>query len=332
MRSTEGGTVVAVLAVPGAYALDLGVAVHVFSRYPGYRVVVCAEDAGAAAAGESAAGELRPTRGPEAVAGADVVVVPGYEDPLSPLPEGCAAALRAAVGRGARVIAICTGVFALAAEGLLDGRAATTHWRHTAALRERHPRVDVVENRLFVVDGPLVTTAGAGAGIDACLHVVRAEFGAVAADGVAKEVVVSPARDAREPQFAELPAASRESLRATREWVLGRLGSPVTVQEMADHALLSRRTFIRRFTRETGMPPMRWVTSQRILLARRLLESSDRPVERIAAASGFGTAGHFRAVFRREVGVTPSAYRAAHPLPERPGPASQRAATSSATS
>ncbi|GAA1886393.1 helix-turn-helix domain-containing protein [Streptomyces durmitorensis] len=299
MRSTEGETVVAVLAMPRYYALDVSIPEHVFGRHLGYRVLVCG-DAGDGSASLADAEH------------ADVVVVPGYADPHLPVPEEHLGVLRSAVDRGARVVAVCTGVFALAAAGILDGRSATTHWRHTDELRLAHPRVDVVENRLFVEDGPILTSAGGGAAIDACLHVVQSDFGAAVADAVAKDVVFSSVRGANEPQYAEAPAPPRDSLRATREWVMENIGSPITVQRLADHSLLSRRTLIRRFARETGMPPMQWVALQRILGARRLLETSDWSVEKIAGATGFGSAANFRTIFRREVGVTPTAYRKLH--------------------
>ncbi|MGW7084160.1 GlxA family transcriptional regulator [Streptomyces sp. NPDC054871] len=299
MRSTEGETVVAVLAMPRFYALDVSIPEHVFGRHLGYRVLICGD------AGDGSSSLA-------AVEHADIVVVPGYEDPHLPVPEDYLKALRSAVDRGARVVAVCTGVFALAAGGILDGRSATTHWRHTDELRLAHPRVDVVENRLFVEDGPILTSAGGGAAIDACLHVVQSDFGVAVADGVAKEVVFSSVRGANAPQYTEVPAPPRDSLRATREWVMENIGSSITVQMLADHSLLSRRTLIRRFARETGMPPMQWVTLQRILGARRLLETSDWSVEKIAGATGFGSAANFRTIFRREVGVTPTAYRKLH--------------------
>ncbi|SOD64393.1 Transcriptional regulator GlxA family, contains an amidase domain and an AraC-type DNA-binding HTH domain [Streptomyces zhaozhouensis] len=311
------------LALPRAYALDVSIAAHVFGRHPGYSVAICGDpaparrpeaDATAARAEEEAAArhlaaQLGPTRPLADAARAGIVVVPGYDDPERPVPEAVSTVLRAAVAQGARVVAVCTGVFALAASGALDGRRATTHWRYSDRLRALRPAVDVVENRLLVEDGPFVTSAGAGAGIDACLHVVRADFGSSAADGVAKDVVAPALRHAEEPQYSEVPAPDRASLRATREWAIAHVAEPLTVQRMADHSLLSRRTFVRRFTRETGLPPMRWVALQRLYHARRLLETSDWPVERVAGAAGFGSAAHFRACFRRELGVTPSAYR-----------------------
>ncbi|GGO38643.1 GlxA family transcriptional regulator [Streptomyces lasiicapitis] len=289
--SEEGGTIVTILAVPGAYALDVSIATHVFGRHPGYRVSACGE---------------------RDLESADIVVVPGYEDPHLPLPEEYLKVLRDAADRNARVVAICTGVFALAACGMLSGKKATTHWRHTGQLQQMYPEIEVLENRLFVEDGVILTSAGGGAGIDACLHVVQSDFGSTVADGVAKDVVFSAVRGANEPQYTDVPAPDRDSLRATREWVIDNIGSPITVQRMADHSLLSRRTFNRRFARELGMPPMRWVALQRVLHARRLLETSDWSVERIAGETGFGTAANFRTLFRREVGVTPTAYRTSH--------------------
>ncbi|MCT2591641.1 helix-turn-helix domain-containing protein [Streptomyces sp. N2-109] len=305
--------------MPRVYALDVSIPAHMFGQHPGYRVFVCGDhqpgpvgDPGDRSSHVDVAAGIRPTHSLADMEYADIVVVPGYEDPHLPVPEDCLKALKLAVERGARVVAVCTGVFALAASGVLNGKAATTHWRHTGQLREMYPGVDVVENRLFVEDGAVLTSAGAGAGIDAYLHIVQTDFGATVADGVAKEVVFPSVRGADEPQYTDVLTPSRESLRATREWVVENIGSPVTVQRMADHSLLSRRTFIRRFVRETGMPPMQWVALQRILSARRLLESSDWPVERIAAATGFGTASNFRTIFRREVGATPTAYRKLH--------------------
>lgn len=289
---------VAILAMPRVYALDVSIPEHVFGRHPGYRVVVRGDLNGGAPLTD--------------VESADIVVVPGYEDPHVPVPDEYLKALRIAVERGARVVAICTGVFALAACGILDEKSATTHWHHTDELRQAHPRVDVVENRLFVEDGAILTCAGGGAGMDACLHVVEKDFGTVASDGVAKELVFSSARGANEPQYRDVPTPPRDSLRATREWVLDNLGASITVQRLADHSLLSRRTLIRRFVCETGLPPMQWVALQRIIEARRLLEVSDWSVERVAGATGFGSAANFRSIFRREVGVTPTAYRKQH--------------------
>lgn len=327
MRSRDDGIVVAILAVPRVFALDVSIAAHVFGQHPGYRVSVygdhgldAADDSGGVSRDVSrdgswhvdVAADIRPTRSLSDMRYADIVVVPGYENPRLPIPEEYLKALRISVERGARVVAVCTGVFALAAGGMLNGKAATTHWRHTGELRSMYPEIDVIENRLFVEDGAILTSAGAGAGMDACLHVIQADFGTTVADDVAKDVVFSSVRAASEPRYTDALTPTRASLRATREWVIENIGSTITVQRMADHSLLSRRTFIRRFVSETGVPPMHWVARQRVLGARRLLEASDWSVERIAGATGFGTAANFRTVFRRETGVTPSAYRKAH--------------------
>lgn len=322
LRARNAGadsTVVVILAMPRVYALDVSIPVHVFGQHPGYRVFVAGdrmiepiEDPGSRSPHVDVAADIRPTHSLDVVASADIVVVPGYESPHLPIPDEYLRALRLAAERGIRILAVCTGVFALAASGILQGRKATTHWHFTDELQLRYPGIEVVENRLFVEDGTILTSAGSGAGIDACLQVVQADFGAAVAGDVAKDVVFSPVRSAEEPQYLDMVAPPRASLRATREWVIKNIGSPITVQRMAEHSLLSRRTFIRRFERETGMPPMRWVALQRILSARRLLEVSDWSVERIAAAAGFGTAANFRTFFRREVGVTPTAYRKVH--------------------
>jgi transcriptional regulator GlxA family with amidase domain len=304
LRSEAGRIVVAILAVPRLYALDVSIPAHVFGRHEGYRVLVCGA--------HDLVADIRPTHSLSDLEQADIVVIPGYADPHLPVPEDYLKALQIAVERGARVVAVCTGAFALAATGLLNGKTATTHWRHTDQLRTMYPEIDVVDNRLLVEDGAILTSAGASAGIDTCLHVVETDFGTTAADAVAREVVSSPARGATEPQYRDAFTPPRADLRSTREWALDNIASSVTVQRMADHSLLPRRTFIRRFARETGMPPMQWVTLQRILRARRLLEASDWSVERIAEGTGFGTAANFRNIFRREVGMTPTAYRKSH--------------------
>lgn len=199
----EGTTAVAILAMPRVYALDVSIAAHVFGRHPGYRVFVCgdhaldpaddpADDSSDGPGHVDVAADIRVTHSLSDLECADVVVVPGYENPNQPLPEEYLKALRISVERGARVVAVCTGVFALAACGMLNGRTATTHWRHTDELRSMYPEVDVVENRLFVKDGTILTSAGAGAGMDACLHVIQADFGTTVADDVARDVVFSP--------------------------------------------------------------------------------------------------------------------------------------------
>jgi transcriptional regulator GlxA family with amidase domain len=278
---------VAILAVPRVIGLDLSIPAHLFGSCDGYEVLIRDE----------------PTD-------ADLIVVPGYEEPEQPLP---APYLELLADTTARLIGICTGTFALAAAGVLDGRDATTHWQYVEPLRRLYPRVNVLENRLFVEDGKVLTSAGAGAGIDACLHVIRTDFGEAAAYEVGKGVVAAPVRGGEQQQYVDVLSPPRTDLSATRSWAMQHLDEPITVDQLAAHAAVSRRTFIRHFENETGVPPMRWVTLQRILSARRLLETSDWTVERVAAATGFGTASALRTAFRREVGTTPSAYRQASP-------------------
>ncbi|MFI5711819.1 GlxA family transcriptional regulator [Kribbella sp. NPDC051620] len=286
---------VAILAVPRLIALDLSIPLHILGRYAGYRVTVC--------------GEVMSTHPLAAAADADIIVVPGYDDPEVSLPAEYLDVIRATADRGARLVGICTGTLALAAAGVLDGRDATTHWEYVARLRANHPLVNVLENRLFVEDGKILTSAGGGAAIDACLHVITTDFGAAAAYEAGKHVVAGPARSGDQRQYVDVLTPPRSDLSTTREWAMQHLGEPLTVRDLAEHASLPRRTFIRHFTTETGMPPMHWVALQRLLSARRLLETSDWSVERIAAATGFGSAANFRTHFRRQVGTTPSAYR-----------------------
>lgn len=295
MRPKDGSVTVGILAMPRLFELDVAIPAHVFGRHPAYRVVVCGGGDGA-----------RPV---EDAAGADILIVPGYGEPYRSVPEPYLEVLRAAHERGARVVGICTGVFALAEAGLLAGRTATVHWRYAEELREAFPDVRVDGNRLLVEDGRLLTSAGASAGTDTCLHLIEADLGTAAADGAAREVVVSSARDAEQAQYSTAAPHTREGLRATLAWAADHLGEPITVAVLAERSRMARRTLIRHFVRETGMPPMRWVTLRRIVAARRLLETTDRTVERIAAETGFGSAVNFRTIFRREVGVTPSAYR-----------------------
>lgn len=281
---------VAVLDLPRVIPLDFSIPSYLFGNCDGYRVVV---------AGESA-------DPPSAAADADIIVVPGYDDPEIALPPPY---LDLLAGTTARIVAICTGAFALADAGLLDGRDATTHWQYVAPLRRLHPRINVLENKLYVEDGRILTSAGGGAAIDACLHVIRTDFGETAAYEVGKGVVAAPVRGGDQQQYVDVLTPPRSDLSATRAWVMEHLAQPITVHRMAAHATMPRRTFIRHFERETGLPPMRWVVRQRILSARRLLETSDWTIERIAAATGFGSATTLRDTFRREVGTTPSAYR-----------------------
>jgi transcriptional regulator GlxA family with amidase domain len=259
---------------------------------------------------------VRPQSGLGAVRRADTVVVPGYAGLLEPPPQEALAVLRAAGRRGARVLSVCTGAFALAHAGLLDGRRAATHWAWTGELARRFPAVEVDPDALYVDEGEVMTSAGLSAGIDLSLHVIRKDFGAATGERVARHMVAAPHREGGQAQFAERsPADSGGSLEATRHWATERLDEPLDVAAMSRHAEVSPRTFARRFREETGTTPLQWLLSQRVLEARRLLEESDLPVEAVAWRCGFGTAASLRDHFRRATATTPTAYRRAFQNP-----------------
>jgi transcriptional regulator GlxA family with amidase domain len=249
---------------------------------------------------------------------ADTVIVPGWSDPeVKPSP-ALVEALRAAFDRGARLMSICIGAFVLAEAGLLDGRPATTHWAYADRFRARYPRVRLDPKVLYVDDGQVLTSAGTAAGMDLCLHVVRRDHGAEVANGVARMVVMPPHREGGQAQYIDQPitAAARDSeLRATLEWALTRLREPLPVERLADHARMSPRTFARRFKQVVGTTPGEWVLDQRLLFARRLLETTDQTVDRIAHRSGFGSAATLRHHFAERLHTSPRAYRATFRAP-----------------
>ncbi|MEK6309646.1 MAG: DJ-1/PfpI family protein [Curtobacterium sp.] len=303
---------VAVLVLPGAKPLDVGIPAQVFSNRPSmpYEVRVCGPRAGTVRGGDGLSYSVG--RGLEAVDWAQTVFVPGYRFPAdtSP-PEAVVRALRAAHTAGKRIAAISTGAFALAAAGLLDGRRATTHWHYTRVLRDRYPAVDVDEDVLFVDEGTVLTSAGAASGIDLCLHLVRRDHGVGLANHVARRLVSAPHRSGGQAQYIErsVPSAADATYADTREWALRHLGDPLTLADLAEHAAVSTRTFSRRFVEGTGYTPMQWVLRARVDLARELLERSDLAIDQVAARVGLGTDANLRLHFRRVLGVTPTAYR-----------------------
>ncbi len=299
-----------VLALPEVVAFDLAIPAQVFGhpdQGEHYSFGVSAAEPGLVPS-TTGFGVLAPL-GLAALATADTVVVPGYAPHV---PPGAAVvdALRAAHARGARVVSVCTGAFALAAAGLLDGRRATTHWHHTAELSRHYPDVQVDPDVLYVDAGSVLTSAGVAAGIDLCLHLVRSDHGAEHAALIARRLVVAPHRDGGQAQFVQRPLPPVGSgLADTCVWAMQRLGDPLTVADLARHAGWAPRTFARRFLAETGTTPLRWLTAQRLLEARRLLETTDLPVDQIAARCGLGTAANLRLHLARDAATTPTAYR-----------------------
>jgi transcriptional regulator GlxA family with amidase domain len=277
---------------------------------PPFDFAICAADPRprAAVGGMS----VQPGHGLDRALTADLVAVPGGSPEGAPPGQDVIDVLRAAVDRGATVLSVCSGVFVLAAAGLLDGRRATCHWYQADRLRARFPNIAVQPDRLYVADGPVVTSAGTAAGIDACLYLVRRELGAQVANGIARRMVVPPHRDGGQAQYVETPVPPRpagEDLGPLLEWLQAHLDQPHSVAALATRVHMSPRTFARRFAASTGTTPHGWITSQRVLLAQRLLEESDLDVETIAHRCGFGNGEALRHHFARALGTTPTAYR-----------------------
>lgn len=251
--------------------------------------------------------------GLEELAEADTVVIPAPSY-AGPPPEDLLEALRAAHARGARLLSVCTGAFLLAATGLLDGKRATTHWMHADELARRFPLVKVDPKVLYIDEGDVMTSAGTAAGIDLMLHVVRLDHGADVANAVARRMVVPPHRDGGQAQFVDLPIPDPERdepLAGLLGWMLEHVDEDLSVEQLARRAGMSPRTFARRFRALTGTTPHQWLLGQRILLAQRLLETTDEPVELVARRCGFGTAAGLRQHFGRAVSSSPQAYRRA---------------------
>ncbi|MGS2590317.1 helix-turn-helix domain-containing protein [Streptomyces hebeiensis] len=243
---------------------------------------------------------------------ADLIAVPaGADYGRREYPPELLDALRRAVDRGSRVLSVCSGVFVLGAAGLLDGRRCASHWRYAAELSRLHPRAIVEPDVLYVDEGPVVTSAGTAAGIDACLHLLRQEYGPETANAVARRMVVPPHRDGGQAQFIErpLPRDRCDTVGTVLGWMERHLDQEMTVEQLAARAHMSPRTFARRFQQETGTTPYRWLLRQRVLLAQELLETTDETVDSVASRAGFGTAAGLRHHFLRTLGTTPNAYR-----------------------
>ena len=303
---------VVVLVLEGALPLDVGIPAEVFHPDTGfpYEVSACGVVAGTVPS-HGGFGYAVP-RGLEALEDADTIIVPGYAPSGRPIPAEVGEALRSAASRGVRVASICYGAFALADAGLLDGLRATTHWDAAEKLAKRHPQISVEPNVLFVDEGSVLTSAGAAAGLDLCLHIVRSDLGVGAANEIARGLVTAPYRPGGQAQYLPktVDASQGETLAGTREWALTQLAEPLTIAELAAHARMSSRTFLRRFTEETGTTPLQWILRARVDGARELLESTRMPVDQIADQVGLGTGANLRLHFRRLLDTSPSEYRA----------------------
>ncbi|MET9115811.1 helix-turn-helix domain-containing protein [Streptomyces longwoodensis] len=329
--------IVAVLLFSGGPIFESSIPLSVFgidrqdAGVPRYRLLVCAGEEGPL---RTTGGlELTAPHGLEAISRAGTVVVPAWRSITSPPPEEALDALRRAHEEGARIVGLCTGAFVLAAAGLLDGRPATTHWMYAPTLAKRYPSVHVDPRELFVDDGDVLTSAGTAAGIDLCLHIVRTDHGNEAAGALARRLVVPPRRSGGQERYLDrsLPEEiGADPLAEVVAWALEHLHEQFDVETLAARAYMSRRTFDRRFRSLTGSAPLQWLITQRVLQAQRLLETSDYSVDEVAGRCGFRSPVALRGHFRRQLGSSPAAYRAAYrarrpqgertPEPEAPSP------------
>lgn len=309
---------VAVLAYDGMSAFEIGIVTEVFGLarpefdVSWYDLVICAEAPGSVRVVGGAS--LSTPHGLDTFAKAGTVIVPGVSDVEADPSPALVAALRQARHNGARIMSICSGAFALAGAGLLNGRRATTHWRYADRFRHRYPDVDLDPDVLYIDDGSLLTSAGSAAGLDLCLHVVRLDYGAAIANAVARRLVIQPHRDGGQAQFIETPlTAAPDDDRVARSmtWALANLAAPITVETLAAHARMSTRTYLRHFAGATGTTPIRWLIDQRVQASLGLLETTGDPIEKIGAAVGFETAVTYRHHFNRIMHTSPSAYRRA---------------------
>jgi transcriptional regulator GlxA family with amidase domain len=304
---------VSVLAMDGVVAFDLATPIETFTRArlpdgrPAYRVRAC----GPAPQADAGTFTLHLRHGLEALERADTIVVPGLADPSGPVPQSVLDALRAAAASGTRIATICVGAFTLAAAGLLDGLRATTHWAATSELARRYPAIRVDPSVLYVDNGQFLTSAGAAAGLDLCLHMIRRDHGAAVAADTARCCVMPLERDGGQAQFIvhapPLPGGS--SLAPLLAWLEEHCADTLDLASIADQAGLSVRTLSRRFAEQTGATPLQWLHQARLRQAQYLLETTSHPIERIATQVGFTSATTFRERFRSHLGVSPQSYR-----------------------
>lgn len=315
IRQPTAPGLVAVIAYDGLCTFEFGIAVEVFGlarpefEFPWYEfAVVSAEGRRSRAIGGIV---VEASGGLALLTNARTIIVPGWRDRTERPPERLLKALSQASARGARCLSICSGVFVLAAAGLLNGKRATTHWRHIPDLKRLYPDIEVEEDTLYVDEGNVITSAGSAAGIDACLHLVRRDFGSKVANSVARRLVMPPHRDGGQAQYVAAPVQERpgKTIGEVMDWARSRLSEPIEIGALAKHAAMSERTFLRRFHESTGLSPIAWLQRERMFRARELLESSDLPLGVVAEQCGYESLETFRVAFKRVVGTSPAAYR-----------------------
>lgn len=318
-RSTARPHRVVVFLRQGVIPLEIGIPHRLFGQArspsgdPLYEVITAAVKPGPVLT--QADFTLNVTNGPEVLGTADTVIVPASDTDYDPTTQGqltpeLAAAL-ASIQPGARIASICTGAFALAAAGILDGRKATTHWKNSPAFKDLFPAVDLDPDVLFTDCDNVLTSAGVASGLDLCIHMIRADHGAAVANDVARGTIIPPHREGGQAQYIQrlVPEVSTSTVSKSRAWALQNLNRPITLDDLAKVCAVSKRTFTRKFREETGISPIQWLLEQRIQRARELLETSDMTIDRIAAEAGFGTSAAMRQQFRQTLKVTPHAYR-----------------------
>jgi AraC family transcriptional regulator, transcriptional activator FtrA len=307
---------VSVLGYDGMTAFEAGIVIEVFGLswpdidQPWYELKVCTETPDPIRLIGGAT--LTSPHGLEEFAAADTVVIPSVADPQGETSPALIDALRSAHHKGARIVSICSGAFALAAAGLLDGRRATTHWRYADLLRERYPGVLVDPEPLYTDEGDVLTSAGCAAGLDLAMHIVRKDYGAAVANALARRLVIQPYRAGGQAQYIESPVPPEPddaSVARSIGWALEHLAQPIGVPDLARQAGLSSRTYLRHFVKATGTTPGKWLIAQRVQAALTMLETGDAPVEEIAQAAGFATPVTLRHHFAKQLQTSPSAYR-----------------------
>jgi AraC family transcriptional activator FtrA len=311
--SEPSGHLVAVLAYDGVSTFELGIAVEIFGLTgmgPNwYRVLVCSDRPGQALSANGGV-SIVASAGIEALRRAGTIIVPGWQNIDMLPPKALLDALREAHADGKRIASICSGVFVLAAAGLLDGRRAAVHWANADALSRNYPLVTVDANVLYVDEGNILTSAGRAAGLDLCLHIVRRDYGTEIANQAARRLVVAPHRSGGQAQFIPCPVPTEgDRLGDVFVWARQNLEQDLSIARLAVRARMSRRTLIRRFAEATGLTPGEWVLQARMTEACRLLEATKMPVEQVAAAVGFGSADTLRHQFRSRLDTSPARYR-----------------------